>query len=261
VLYVSLDKEVKSLGHVSLTTGADAVRTQTVTSPSGATTALDGSGVAIAVLDSGLYKEHVSFLGTNGATRVIVNKDFTGENRTDDPYGHGTHVASIAAGNGRISNGAYTGVAPNANLINLRVLNKQGNGTVSSVLGALDWVMINRQANNIRVVNMSIGMNAIDSYRDDPICRAVRKLVDAGVVVVAAAGNNGKTVVDRSYTAKFTRPAMSHRRLQSGPLILMEPMHGTMMAWRPIVHTVPRAATTQMLREPNTTTTWSSQTW
>jgi subtilisin family serine protease len=123
---------------------------------------------------------------------VIVNQDFTGENRTDDPYGHGTHVASIAAGNGRISNGAYTGVAPNADLINLRVLNSQGVGSVSGVLGALDWVMANRQTYNIRVVNMSLGMNAIDSYRDDPVCRAVRRLVDAGVVVVAAAGNNGK---------------------------------------------------------------------
>src|SRR5437764_64398 len=130
--------------------------------------------------------------GSSVRLRVIVNKDFTGENRTDDPYGHGTHVASIAAGNGRISNAKYIGIAPNANILNLRVLNKQGAGTVSGVLAALDWVMTNRAAYNVRVVNMSLGMPAVDSYLNDPVCKAVRRLVDAGVVVAAAAGNNGK---------------------------------------------------------------------
>ena len=79
-----------------------------------------------------------------------------------------------------------------ADIINLRVLNSRGSGSVSAVLGALDWVFQNRAAYNIRVVNMSLGMPAVDSYRFDPLCRAVRRLVDAGVVVVAAAGNNGK---------------------------------------------------------------------
>src|SRR5205807_4660976 len=79
-----------------------------------------------------------------------------------------------------------------ANIINLRVLNSQGQGTVSGTLAALDWLMTNRTTYNIRVVNMSLGTPAVDSYRNDPICRAVRQLVNAGVVVVAAAGNNGK---------------------------------------------------------------------
>ena len=95
-------------------------------------------------------------------------------------------------GNGRIANGAYLGIAPNAKLINLRVLNSTGTGTVSGTLAALDWILSNKAQYNIRVVNMSLGTAAVDSYRDDPICRAVRRLVDAGVVVVAAAGNNGK---------------------------------------------------------------------
>src|SRR5204863_8310690 len=80
---------------------------------------------------------------------------------------------------------------PNANLINLRVLGATGLGTVSAVLAALDWVMSNHVTYNIRVVNMSLGAPAVDSYKNDPICRAVRRLVDAGIVVVAAAGNNG----------------------------------------------------------------------
>jgi len=187
VRFISLDRETISFGHVSQTTGADDVR------DSGASAGnLDGTGLGIAVLDSGVDTNHVAFRNRTGGQRVVVNRDFTGENRTDDPYGHGTHVASIAAGNGRIAHAEYIGLAPNANLLNLRVLGAQGTGRVSSILAALDWVLQNRAAYNIRVVNLSLGTAAVESYRDDPVCQAVRRLVDAGIVVVAAAGNNGK---------------------------------------------------------------------
>src|SRR5687767_14336102 len=152
VAYVSADRETRPLGHVSLTTGADAVRRQQ-TGLFGGSYILDGEGMGIAVLDSGVDAQHRSFLGDNGQTRVVVNRDFTGEGRTDDPYGHGTHVASLAAGNGRISNAQYTGIAPNANILNLRVLNSQGAGTISGLLQALDWVLTNRATYNIRVVD------------------------------------------------------------------------------------------------------------
>ena len=76
--------------------------------------------------------------------------------------------------------------------MNLRVLNSGGIGTVSGVLAALDWLIANKNSYNVRVVNMSLGTRAISSYEDDPLCNAVRKLVDSGVVVVAAAGNIGK---------------------------------------------------------------------
>ncbi|HEU4766653.1 MAG TPA: S8 family serine peptidase, partial [Pyrinomonadaceae bacterium] len=186
VSYVSLNRDVQPLGHVSRTTGADQARS----SSNGGNnhTGLDGSGIGIAIVDSGIDTGHHAFLNRSNSVRVVYSEDFTNEGRTDDPYGHGTHVASLAAGNGRISNGQYLGIAPNANLINLRVLNSQGLGTTGTVLRALDWVATNRVAYNIRVVNMSLGMPAIDSYRNDPICRAVRRLVDAGVVVFAAAG-------------------------------------------------------------------------
>src|SRR5262249_41212982 len=145
--------------------------------------------VNIAILDSGIDSNHKSFARLG---KIVVNKDFTGENRTDDPYGHGTHVAATAAGEGAATNGKYEGVAPGAGIVNLRVLNSTGAGTVSSVLAALDWALANRTLFNIRVVNMSLGTQAINSYKNDPVCQAVRKLVDAGIVVVAAAGNNGK---------------------------------------------------------------------
>jgi serine protease AprX len=186
--YVAYDRDVELLGHVSLTSGADAARVMGNYSP-----VYDGTGVGIAVLDSGIDPGHAAMTVESGsASRVVKSVDFTGENRTDDPYGHGTHVAGIAAGNGQISNGAYIGIAPNASIINLRVLNAQGRGSVSSLLAAIDWIKTNKDAYRIRVVNMSLGTSAVDSYRNDPLCLAVRSLVNANVVVVAAAGNEGK---------------------------------------------------------------------
>jgi serine protease AprX len=158
VSYVSLNRDILPMGHLSRTTGAEQIRNS---GPSG--TKLDGTGVGIAVLDSGIDTDHRSFLDRSNNGRVVYSEDFTGEGRTDDPYGHGTHVASLAAGNGRVSNGEYVGIAPNANLINLRVLNSNGVGTTAYVLRALDWVATNRTTYNIRVVNLSLGMPAIDS--------------------------------------------------------------------------------------------------
>jgi subtilisin family serine protease len=188
VTSVTFDSEVKTMGgHVAHTSGADNVRTMSTDD------ALDGSGIGIAILDSGIFSGHTSFVDTKtGQSRVVVNLDFTGEGRTDDPYGHGTHVAAAAAGNGMISRAEYIGIAPRATLLNLRVLNSRGVGSVSSVLAAINWLMQSGAQYNVRVANLSLGMPAVVSYKFDPLCLAVRKLVDRGIVVAAAAGNNGK---------------------------------------------------------------------
>src|SRR5258707_407768 len=192
VSYLSSNREIRTLGHLETTTGAADVRSQV--NASGTSYTLDGTGISIAVLDSGMDTGHKSLTGlsNNGNSRVIYSQDFTGENRIDDPYGHGTHVTAMAAGNNSIASGAYTGIAPNANLVNLRVLNSQGVGSTSALLGALNWLLTNSATYNIRVVNMSLGAPAISSYKNDPLCQSVRKLVDTGIVVVAAAGNNSK---------------------------------------------------------------------
>src|SRR5437763_2881952 len=193
VRYVSMVRQTWPMGHVSLTSGADQA---SVMAPSGST--FDGTGVGIAVLDSGIDPNHVTLTDAQSSSRIVVNQDFTGELDangfpiTSDPYGHGTHVANIAAGNGKVAQGAYVGIAPNASIINLRVLNSQGVGTEAALLSALDWVATNRSTYNIRVINMSLGMPAIDSYQFDPVCVAVRNLVRSGLVAVAAAGNDGK---------------------------------------------------------------------
>jgi len=188
VQFVSADQAVKALGHLTTTTGAEAVRNQT--RPDGRTYKLDGTGVGIAIIDSGIYKDHKAISDGHG---LAANLDFTGTDGKDkDPYGHGTHVAGLATGVGTYSNNLYTGIAPGADLINLRVLDSNGVGTVSGVLAALNWVMANAVRYKIGVVNLSLGTPAVASYLNDPICVAVRRLVDAGVVVVAAAGNDGK---------------------------------------------------------------------
>jgi subtilisin family serine protease len=208
VHFVSTDENVVSTGHVTTTTGAEAVRNSGLISGLLGQT-LDGAGVGIAIIDSGMDVTHKSFgakLDLSGS-RVKFKKDFTGDGKSDkDFYGHGTHVASSAAGMSTVAGGTYEGVAKGADLLNLRVLDAQGRGRVSDLLSALNWILspvdpnkplsssnpTNATKYNVRVVNLSLGAPAVDSYRVDPLCKAVRKLVDAGIVVVAAAGNNGK---------------------------------------------------------------------
>src|SRR5438105_8796613 len=118
VTYVALDRKMQVTGHLETTTGASLVRNYGTTS----TGTIDGHGIGIAILDSGIVAAHHSFLGDpanySSGSRVTYSIDFTGEGRTDDPYGHGTHVAGMAAAGPHVSTGAYTGVAPAANLIN-----------------------------------------------------------------------------------------------------------------------------------------------
>src|SRR5262249_37356356 len=191
----SLDDGVSSLGdtpgHIVATTGAAGVEDEHP-SRGGDDGGLDGSGISIAVIDSGIDSDHRVFRNDSAVGRTMVSVDFTGEHRTDDPYGHGTFVASLIAGSGVLYNGKYAGIAPGARLINLRALNSQGVGTVSNVMAALNWVLANEYRYNIRVVNLSIGTAAIQSFVNSPLCRSVRRLVDNGIVAVAAAGNDGK---------------------------------------------------------------------
>ena len=202
VAFISVDSEVMTLGgHIAHTSGADNVRAMATDG------ALDGNGIGIAIVDSGIYGAHTSFTDTQtGQSRIVVNLDFTGEGRTDDPYGHGTHVAAAAAGNGLISKGEYIGIAPRAKILNLRVLNSKGTGSVSNVLAAFNWLMSNASTYNVRVVNLSIGVPAINSYKFDPLCVAARMLVDRGIVVVAAAGNNGKNSVGQKVYGQIHSP-------------------------------------------------------
>jgi subtilisin family serine protease len=124
--------------------------------------------------------------------RIVYSNDFTDEGTADDNFGHGTHVAGIAAGNSGRDNGAYRGVAPGANIVNLKVLDSTGIGNTSWLLNALEWIKLYHTKFNIRVVNLSLGGIAVDSYTNDPVNLKVQELNAEGILVVAAAGNNGK---------------------------------------------------------------------
>jgi len=172
-----------------------------------------GAGIGVAVLDSGVTAWHddltnlTSSVYPYGNQRVAGFVDFVnGQLAPYDDNGHGTHVAGIIAGNGYDSNGQKAGVAPDASIVSLKVLDAHGNGTIGDIIAALDWVVANRVAYNIRVVNLSVGASIKESYWTDPLTLAAKRVVDAGVVVVAAAGNVGKNAAGEEQYGGITAP-------------------------------------------------------
>ncbi len=159
---------------------------------------LTGAGVGVAVLDSGIQYANDLVDTTTSVWRVPAQQSFVPGNYSPvDLCGHGTHVAGIIAGSGQGSTGSqYThtfyGIARRANLINARVLDQNGAGTVSSVLAGIQWIIDNKNTYNIRVANLSLGHPVGESYKTDPLCQAVEAAWKAGIVVVCAAGNNGR---------------------------------------------------------------------
>ena len=152
---------------------------------------LDGAGIGIAVIDSGIAY-HDDLADASGPQRVDRFVDFVGgQSMPYDDYGHGTHVAGIIAGNGYDSDGKRTGIAPAARLIVLKALDGTGTGRISDVIAAIEYAIENRDALNIRVINLSIASAVYESYETDPLTVAALHAVQAGIVVVAAAGNNG----------------------------------------------------------------------
>jgi serine protease AprX len=156
----------------------------------GAISQVNGKNIGVAVLDSGINVQHTAL-----ANKVVASVSFvTGDSSTDDTFGHGTHVAGIIAGQPTSVTSLYTGgIAPGANLINVRVLGDDGSGYVSDVVNGIEWVLNHRATYNIRVINLSLGHPVYEKCADDPLCQEVGKAVQAGVVVVVAAGNYGRT--------------------------------------------------------------------
>src|SRR5260221_864785 len=160
---------------------------------------ITGAGVGIAVIDSGISTWHddltnkSSTLYPYGNQRVSKFVDFVnGRTLPYDDNGHGSHVAGIIGGNGYDSNGEKSGIAPDASLVSLKVLDANGQGSISHIIAALDWVAANYRTYNIRVVNMSVGAGIYESYWTDPLTLAAKRVTDLGITVVAAAGNLGK---------------------------------------------------------------------
>ncbi|MDQ7821650.1 MAG: S8 family peptidase [Candidatus Eremiobacteraeota bacterium] len=142
---------------------------------------ITGKGVGVCVIDSGIFP-HEDF-----GDRIVGWKDMSSKSGKEayDPFGHGTHVSGIVAGSGKASEGKIKGVAPDASLVGVRIT------SVSEAIKGLQWAIENREKYGIKVINMSLGDYALKSYKDDPWAQAAEKAVEAGMVVVVAAGNEG----------------------------------------------------------------------
>ena len=181
----------------------------------GAIPGVNGAGVAVAVVDSGIAP-HVT-------KKVIANVSFvTGDSSPVDTFGHGTHVAGIIAGSGAwasLVTSAYKGgIAPRASLVNVRVLGADGTGYTSDVIAGIDWVIANRARFNIRVLNLSIGHPVVEPAATDPLCEAVDRAVAAGLVVVTSAGNAGRAPNGAPELGGITSPGNSPLALTVGAL-------------------------------------------
>jgi len=167
----------------------------------------------VAVLDQGIDVAHLDLkdnIWTNPAEIPGNSIDDDGNGFKDDVNGfnfvdnngtlfsgnnsesHATHVAGIIAGNGYDSLGVRAGIAPDAHLLSLKVLDQNARGVISDVIAALDWSVTNKSLYNIRVINLSVGAAVTESYKTDPLTLAAKRAVDAGIVVVTAAGNLGR---------------------------------------------------------------------
>jgi serine protease AprX len=158
----------------------------------------DGTGVGVAIIDSGVVPSHADL----SADRVVHFMDFVAFGREPyDGYGHGTHVAGIIA-----ADGATLGIAPGADLVVLKTLDHQGQGYISDAIAAIDYAIAQQAAYNIRVVNLSVTAGVYESYRTDPLALAAARAVEAGIVVVTAAGNLGRNAAGDAQHGGVTAP-------------------------------------------------------
>jgi subtilisin family serine protease len=168
---------------------------------------ITGTGVTVAVVDSGLWSQHGPDQSAPGqaSSRIVAQYDVLAASATsaltstltanstniNDTFGHGTHVSSIIASSGVATTGNFQGVAPGVNLVAVRVLDQNGEGSYSNVISGIQWVLANRVRYNIRVMNLSLSGPPHSFYWQDPLNQAVMEAWQAGIVVVVAAGNAG----------------------------------------------------------------------
>jgi len=148
---------------------------------------IDGEGVVIAVLDTGLGS-HPDLMG-----RAVCFRDFVGHrNLMYDNNGHGTHVCGILCGNGRLSAGLYRGMAPGAKLVVGKVLDEKGDGCAETMLEGLDWILQVRERYGIKILNISVGIGSLEEWEKEKALRdKVEAVWESGILVVCAAGNKG----------------------------------------------------------------------
>ena len=148
---------------------------------------LDGSGVTVAVLDTGIGM-HPDLQG-----RLVCFRDFVGHRTLPyDDSGHGTHVCGILCGSGKLSGGRYRGMAPGMRLVVGKVLDRKGDGRTEAMLEGMEWVLKIREEYRIRILNISVGIGTMEEVEKESILRdKVDEIWEKGILVVCAAGNKG----------------------------------------------------------------------
>ena len=189
VAYVSLDRPVRA--HVAEYTA------EPINAPAVWAQRQYGNGVGVAIVDSGVSGS-VQDLGSGSNSSVVFRANFSPTSTSaGDKYGHGSAVAGLVAGDGADSTGpqdfrTFSGIAPGAKIVSLKALDDNGQGTDSSVIISIDAAILLKPFFNIRVLNLSLGRGIYESYKQDPLCRAVEAATRAGILVVVAAGNDGR---------------------------------------------------------------------
>ncbi|WP_160673538.1 S8 family serine peptidase [Clostridium sp. C8-1-8] len=188
-----------TLEEVAKMVGVDRVHEEGVT----------GKGVTVAVVDSGVYI-HDDLIKPNN--RIIAFKDFV--NNLTDPYddsGHGTSIAGIIAGNG-YSNKECIGMAPDANLVIVKALNRDNSARISTLINGLNWVIDNKDKYNIKILNLSLGVAIRNEDENQKLINVVEKAYDSGILVITSVGNlyNNESIV---YS-----PAISNKVLAVGSI-------------------------------------------
>src|SRR5580704_6204408 len=202
VVYISVDRPLTpSLNNAAAAVNADFAWQSNYT----------GAGIGVALIDSGVSNHLDLNQGILPLSRVVYQQSFVpGNSNPADQYGHGTHIAGLIAGDGLSSTGpiytkTFKGIAPGAKIVNLRVLDVNGASTDSVVIAAINQAIALKSKYNIRVINLSMGRAVYETYKLDPLCQAVEKAWQNGIVVVVAAGNNGRYQATDGY-ATVTSP-------------------------------------------------------
>ena len=171
---------------------------QVIDAPSAYAAGADGHGVDVAVLDSGVTPvAGLNGVNSNGSSKLVLGPDLSFDSQDPtkaylDGYGHGTAIASIIAGNDGTP-GGFKGIAPQARIVSVKVGASNGAVDVSQIVAGITWVTQHAQdpGFNIRVLNISLGTDSMQSYISDPIAHAAEVAWRHGIVVVAAVGNDG----------------------------------------------------------------------
>lgn len=188
----------------AMTTGAHADVTplpdegsvdQVVAAPAGWNAGADGHGIDVALVDTGV----TPVAGLNATNKLVYGPDLSFDSQDPnvaylDGYGHGTAMAGIIAGNDGTP-GGYSGAAPNARLVSVKVGATTGAADVSQIIAGIDWVTQHAHdpGFNIRVMNLSLSTDSVQSYQLDPLAHAAEVAWRHGIVVVVSAGNDGST--------------------------------------------------------------------